>query len=188
MSEKSKYLKPQDILIILRILSLPPLYLKGWKMNDISNSLQISQSEVSESIRRSQYIGLIEKGTKCVFYESFVEFLAHGLRFVFPAKPGAISRGVPTAHSAPPLNRIISANNDIYVWPYAFGTVTGQSIEPLYNTVPRVISEVTSKDESEDRKFYELLALTDALRVGKARERNIAKQEIEKRILANNWN
>jgi len=45
----------------------------------------------------------------------------------------------------------------------------------LYKTVP----EISVKDE----KLYELLALTDALRIGKIREQKIAIVELTKRIL-----
>ena len=82
-------------------------------------------------------------------------------------------RGIPTAHSALPLNKEIQSNES-YVWSYAEGKVRGQSIEPLHKSVP-----VASL---KDKKLYELLALTDALRVGKVREKNIAMEELEKRI------
>ena len=187
MSNISKNLKPQDIVILCQILSLGPIYSRHWDNLLLSRKLQISQSEVSQSIRRSIYIGFMDSG-KSIYYESLFEFLVHGLRFVFPVKPGAISRGVPTAHSAGPLNMIINSTEDVFVWPYAFGKVSGQSIDPLYHTIPKVISEQETGKTAEDKKFYELLALTDALRVGKARERNIAKNELENRIIKNIWN
>jgi hypothetical protein len=37
------------------------------------------------------------------------EFLIHGLKYVFPAYPGALVRGVPTAHSAEPLKGLLIA-------------------------------------------------------------------------------
>jgi hypothetical protein len=54
------------------------------------------------------------------------------------------------------------------------GTVRGHSIIPLYPSVP----EAALKDE----KLHELLALTDALRVGRAREKEIAVIELKKRL------
>lgn len=65
-------------------------------------------------------------------------------------------------------------SNEIYVWPYGKGTVRGHSIIPLYPTVP----EAALKDV----KLHELLALTDALRVGRAREKEIAIVELKKRF------
>lgn len=186
MSEKSKHLKPQDVLILLRIIASGPIYSRHWDTVLISRALNISQSEVSESVRRSKYIGFMDMG-KSIFYQSFIDFLVHGLRFVFPARPGAITRGVPTAHSAFPLKKLITQTEQIYVWPYAFGNVKGESIEPLYHTLPKVIFESDFDKYPIEKRFYELAALTDALRVGKARERNIAKTELEKRIITDNW-
>lgn len=107
---------------------------------------------------------------------SLFEFIVYGIRYVFPEHPGAMVRGIPTSHSAPPLNKLFS-ENDAYVWPSAKGTVRGQAINPLY---PSVLI-ATEKDE----KLYELLTLIDAVRVGKAREKELATKELEKRILNN---
>ena len=92
---------------------------------------------------------------------------------VFPAKPGAVVRGIPTAHSTAPLNKEISSGED-YVWPFAKGNVRGHGITPLYATVPQAALD--------DEQLHVLLALADALRVGKAREKKIALQELNSRI------
>jgi hypothetical protein len=57
----------------------------------------------------------------------------------------------------------------------ATGNVRGQAIEPLFKTVP----EISRNDE----KLYELLALLDALRIGRVREQKIAIEEIRNRII-----
>jgi hypothetical protein len=66
------------------------------------------------------------------------------------------------------------AVGEAYVWPYPEGKSRGQSIRPLYPTVPKAVGS--------DPKLHELLALVDAIRIGKARERNIAAEEIKKRM------
>lgn len=104
---------------------------------------------------------------------ALLEFIQYGLRYVFPQQPGPIVRGVPTAHSASPLKNEIQSS-EAYVWPYGKGNVRGHSIIPLYASVP----EAALKDE----KLYELLALVDAIRVGRARERDIANIELKKRF------
>lgn len=105
--------------------------------------------------------------------QALFDFLVHGLAVVFPVKPGAIVRGIPTAHSAPPLNKEILSDED-YVWSSAKGSARGQGIIPLYATAPLAALE--------DEKLHILLALADALRVGKAREKNLAVQELKNRI------
>jgi hypothetical protein len=36
-----------------------------------------------------------------------MDFLKHGPKYVYPQQPEVIVRGIPTAHSAPPLNNTI---------------------------------------------------------------------------------
>lgn len=93
---------------------------------------------------------------------------------VFPQQPGAVVRGVPTAHSAPPLSLSIQSTEH-YVWPSGKGTLRGQSIIPLY---PSVVDAVQN-----DQKLYELLAMVDAIRVGRAREKELAIIELQNRII-----
>jgi len=169
--KKHNGMRPQDIVVLLKIISMQN---KEWRNIDIANALKLSPSEVSEALNRCKIAKLINGKKKSVNPNSFKEFLIYGLKYVFPVEPGAIVRGIPTAHSAPPISENISQGGDIYVWPYAKGINRGQAIEPLYKTIP----EVAQKDKS----FYELLAITDTLRVGRAREIKIAIEELEKRM------
>jgi hypothetical protein len=127
----------------------------------------MSQSEISESVARSKYAGLLDPKGKKVMKLALLEFLAHGVKYVFPQKPGAVVRGIPTAHSAEPLVHEINSD-EAYVWPSAFGKVRGHSIKPLYPSVVKAVEN--------DPKLHQLLALVDAIRVGRAREYNLAIQ------------
>ena len=163
-------MRPQDIVILLKIAA------KGkqkWLMKDLSQELIISASEVSESINRSVIAGLLGANKKRLMKLALLDFLEYGLRYVYPQRPGPLVRGLPTAHSAPPLNNDI-VSNEPYVWPYADGTVRGQAIDPLYPNVPKACLK--------DPAFYELMTLCDSLRVGKAREKNLAIEILKKRI------
>jgi predicted XRE-type DNA-binding protein len=170
MKVQSSQIKPQDILVLLKIVSDQN---PKWNQKPLAEALGISQSEVSESIARSKYAGLLEPKGKEVMKMALMEFLQYGLRYAFPQRPGAMVRGIPTSHSASPLNENIQSVEE-YVWPYGKGTVRGQGIVPLYPSVP----EAALKDE----KLYELLALVDALRVGRAREKELAIIELKKRF------
>ena len=170
MKIQNSQIKPQDILLLLKIISENN---PKWNQKPMAEALGLSQSEVSESVARSKFAGLLDPKGKAVMRLALMEFLQYGLRYVFPQKPGAVVRGVPTSHSASPLkNQIQSTEN--YVWPYRKGTVRGHSILPLYPSVP----EAVLKDE----KLHELLALVDALRVGRAREKELAVIELKKRL------
>ncbi|MBE0646909.1 MAG: hypothetical protein IH596_03905 [Bacteroidales bacterium] len=169
--KKHNGMRPQDIVILLQIASWKD---QPWLGKDLAISLSISPSEVSESLNRSAFAGLIADNKRKLMKQSFLEFLEHGFKYVFPQQPGPIVRGIPTAHSAPPLNKLIHSN-ELFVWPDAFGEFRGQAIEPLH---PGVV-----KAAKTDQEFYELISMLDSLRIGKAREQAIAMQELKKRIL-----
>jgi hypothetical protein len=144
-------------------------------MVDLAAELGLSQSEVSLSLERARRSGLIENAKKKPIKAALEEFLIHGLKYVFPAQIGMVCRGIPTSHSTPPISqRIVSDGHDQYVWPHPEGSFQGQSVSPLCEWAP----EAARKDP----RLHELLALVDALRVGRARERLIAAEEIRKRL------
>ena len=103
------------------------------------------------------------------------EFLIHGVKYAFPVHRGGLVRGIPTGYAAPPLNQQIAGLSEPPpVWPDPEGTVRGLEFSPLYKNVP-----VAAR---RNPKLYELLALVDAIRDGRAREREIAIRELTARI------
>ena len=170
MKSQNTHLKPQDILLLLKIVSHDK---EDWLQKPMSESLGLSQSEISESVARCKYAGFLDPKGKTVMKSALMDFLAYGLRYVFPQKPGAIVRGIPTAHSASPLDEKIQSDEN-FVWPYAKGHMRGQSIIPLYPSIPHAVLN--------DKKLHELLALSDALRVGRNREKELAITELKKRF------
>jgi hypothetical protein len=82
---------------------------------------------------------------------------------------------MPTAYSAPPLSGTFGSEDPV-VWAALDGEVKGQEITPFH---PKQVYAA-----KEDYNLYELLALTDALRIGKAREKRIAEATLKKMILA----
>ncbi|MFA5813999.1 MAG: hypothetical protein WC865_00060 [Bacteroidales bacterium] len=169
--KKHNGMRPQGIVVLLKIIALKH---DNWKNADLAYSLQISASEITEVLNRCKIAGLIDAKKRKVHLNAFSEFLIYGLKYVFPTEPGAMVRGIPTSHSASPINEHISSGGDVYVWPYAKGNQRGQAIEPLYKTLPAIIQE--------DKLFYELLTIVDTVRVGRTREIKIAIEELEKRL------
>jgi len=170
MKQVNTNMKSQDILLLLKLVSIKD---STWNQKPIAKEVGLSQSEVSEAVARCKYAGLLDPTGKTVMKLALFEFLQYGLKYVFPQKPGSVVRGVPTAHSANPLKEQIQSTED-YVWPYGRGKVRGQSIQPLYKSVPEIVSD--------DPKLYELLSLVDALRVGRAREKELAIVELKFRF------
>jgi hypothetical protein len=103
------------------------------------------------------------------------EFVIHGLRYVFPPVLGGLTRGMPTSHAGPALaNKLTPSADPPPVWPDADGEIRGQSFSPLCKSVPQAARA--------DEALYELLTLVDAIRGGRARDRNLAIKEIKKRL------
>ncbi len=161
-------MRPQDIVILLKIFSLGEI---EWLNKDLSKSLFISQSEISESLSRSVYAGLIGKDKKTIHKSALFGLLVYGLRYIFPAQAGTLAKGIPTAASAPIL-RDDFPNIQTLVWPDPKMETRGLLIEPLY---PKLIEAVKL-----DPILYDLLALVDTFRVGN--EKEIARA---KTLLAN---
>lgn len=152
-----------------------------YTMRGLAAELGVSKTEVSSSIKRSMEVGMAVRdrmtGRPKVNNKALVEFVNHGLKYVFPAKKTGIVRGIPTSFAAPVMEgKIMTAGDIIYVWPDAHGKNKGQAIEPLFKTVPRAVRK--------DRNLYELLALVDAVRMGSPRESKLAQGLFEERVTA----
>lgn len=139
----------------------------------------VSKTQVSESLRRCADIGLVKKdrkfGVPRCNYSALFDLLSSGVKYFFPAKPGALVRGISTAFAAPVLqDKLLSAGDLIPVWPDAMGHNKGLAIEPIYKTVPHAVKK--------DPELYAMLALVDAIRVGQPREANLAKELLKQRM------
>ena len=165
-------MRPQDVVVLLKILTISE---PNWQYRDLAASLSISISEISESLNRSHIAGLVDESRRKVYRQSLMEFIEHGLHYVFPQIPGSLVTGVPTAHSHPfYASKFISDLN--YVWHDDNGTMRGLNVQPLYKTVAKAVK----KDET----LYLLLASIDIIRVGKTREMKVAIEKLKKFILS----
>jgi hypothetical protein len=187
-------MKSQDIVVLLKLLSLqeqekhpesvqPHWALRGeapYSVRGLEALLGISKSEINASINRSLLSGLAIKdrvtGRANPNRRNLRNFIVHGLKYVFPATPGAMTRGIPTAFAAPMLkNLLVSGGEYIYIWPYAEGHDMGQSVEPLFKSVPDAVQR--------DERLYEYLSLVDAIRLGNQREAGLAGEHLSERLL-----
>ncbi len=164
-------MRPQDIVVLLKILTIGD---SPWQYRDLASSLFLSISEISESLRRSHAARLVDETKRKVFRRSLMEFIEFGLRYVFPALPGTMVTGIPTAHSHPFYAAKFKSELN-YAWQYEDGMGRGLAISALYPSVPKAVIQ--------DGKLYFLLASIDIIRVGRTRELKVALQEIRKKIL-----
>jgi len=180
-------LSPQDVAVVLKLLAAGPQN-KSWTYAELGEELAMSPSQVFRSVDRAEVARLLDTRslTPLPGYAkdrpislprraNLKEFLIHGVKYAFPVHHGGLVRGIPTAHAAPPLSQQMAESSEPPpVWPDPEGTVRGLEFSPLYKNVPAAARR--------DPKLYELLALVDAIRDGRAREREIAIRELSARI------
>ena len=141
----------------------------------VARELGMSAAEFHAAVQRLGQAGLVAPKDRRIRQGAVREFLIHGLRYVFPVVMGGLTRGTPIPYAARPLHEFISfGNENISVWPDASGEKLGYGVEPLHPSATKVASR--------DRRFYDVLALIDALRQGRTRERQIAEDELLKKI------
>ncbi|MCV6624138.1 MAG: hypothetical protein OIF51_20560 [Cellvibrionaceae bacterium] len=180
-------MKSHDIGLLLKLVALQNRVSQKAEQGDdslytargLEQETGISKTQINLSLNRCYDVGLAKKdrksGVPVANRRALSDFIIHGLKYVFPVKPGEITRGIPTTFAAPILeDKLISAGDFIMVWPDANGDSKGQAIEPLFKS-----AVYASK---RDPEMYALLALVDAIRVGQPREANLAAEMLEQRL------
>ena len=142
----NEFTQGQDIALLLKLaIQIGPQV----PSKNMAESLFISPSEVSKVLKRCADSGLlyVSSGEKRVNRSALMEFLAHGLKYVFPPAKGPLVRGVPTAAAAEPLkSRFLEDGEPPAVWPYAAGKVRGMSLAPLYKGCLLYTSAATERN------------------------------------------
>jgi hypothetical protein len=175
-------LKPQDIVVIIRLLIAEE---RGERLSyaKLASELSLSTSEAHGAVKRAAASRLLVKDQETAtigwrpHHVRIQEFLCHGLPYVFPAIYGGIETGLPTAHAAPRWKSSFLATNsgELPIWPCQLGKVQGRALIPLYKSVP--IAAV------RDPALYEWLALLDMLRGAYNRAKLLALEQLGQRLL-----
>ena len=190
------FIRPQDVVLLLK------LGIEGSTATTLAAlgaQLGISAAEIHGAMNRASLASLLDRETRKPRIHNLLEFLEHGIKYAFVSRRGELTRGLPTAYSAPPLSDVLmqgpvarmflnpaaeppssyETSIDPYapiavVWPDPEGKVRGESLEPLY---PAAVGAAR-----RDPKLYECLALVDALRIGRAREKKLAIAFLTERL------
>ena len=174
ISNPQMVLRPQDVVVLLR-LSLGADSVPTYAA--LAEELKLTASEIHAGVDRAVAAQLARKdesGKPVLLLDALRLFVQHGVRYSFPATHGPMGRGMPTAHAAAPLKKlIVQSTEPVPVWPHKDGTARGVAFYPLYPTVPDAAKN--------NPALYELLALVDAVRGGSLRERALAIAELDKR-------
>jgi hypothetical protein len=165
-------LKPQDLLIPLYLINNPESQSTGL----LAKQVGLSVGETHNSLKRCVQAKLLRFDRKYIpFKRSLEEFMIYGMKYAFYAELGEITRGIPTAHAAPPLSEFFLDNGDLPpVWADANGTTRGYQLIPIYSSIPKIALT--------NPTMYEWFSLLDALRIGQVRERQMATEIIKDRL------
>lgn len=159
-------LLPQDVLVMLKLALAAP---QTWTYDRVAYELGLSPSMVHSAVRRATQARLFDGQLRRPRRKALEEFLVHGVKYAYPADLGPVTRGVPTALASPLLRDRFAHGDDaadIHVWPHPQGAARGVALSPLHRSVPGVAGR--------DETLYAALGLLDAIRIGRARERDLA--------------
>lgn len=164
-------IKAQDILVLLKLA----VSNGRWTFFQLASELGLGVSTVHRSLDRAAHAGLYNPATEKVNTAALIEFLVHGGKYVFPPILQGEARGFPTAWGVPPLaDRLSRGAAPAPVWAHPRGSARGIALAPIHPKAPEV--------SRKDARVGELLALFDAIRIGKARERELAAKLLRKRL------
>jgi len=173
-SSRQWVLKPQDLAIALKLVALKGQWLP---YAGLGEAMHLSRFEAHAAVQRlltARLVAAIE-GPPRPALAALRPFVIFGAPYAYPAVRGEITIGFPTAHGAAPLkDSVASTHEPPPVWPHPEGVARGPGLLPLYENLPLAARG--------DPLLYELLALFDGLRAGQARERELARQLLEKRL------
>jgi len=169
-------LKPQDLAVACKLIGLAGRW-PGYV--ELARAMRLSAFEAHACVARLSAARLLTDvdGAPAMVMPAFRPLLLQGAPYFFPAVRGEVTMGFPTAYGVEPLkSRVLFADELPPVWPHEEGTTRGVVLLPLYPRLPLAAVE--------DPALYEQLALFDALRIGQAREREMARTLLEERLKA----
>lgn len=162
-------LRPLDVGVLL-YLSVHPRE----SFAAMAEMLGISKSTAHGSVQRlvqSRLVSRVNDATALVALGPTVDFVRYGVPYAYAPRTVPRARGVMTGLGALPLSGYrLDLDPAPLVWPSTLGATMGVGVEPLIPAAPDL--------PNRDARLYELFALVDALRVGDAREREVAREEI----------
>ena len=131
----SMELKSQDVLVLLKVVANPP---QRWTYAALGEALAMSASEAHACVKRAVACGLAVSQGRAGWQPvrpALLEFVLHGVRYVWPAIPGPVKRGVPTSIGTEPLvSELGVAPGEAPVWAHPDGCAKGPTLSPLYRT------------------------------------------------------
>jgi DNA-binding Lrp family transcriptional regulator len=162
-------LRPHDVCVALQFALNPDTTFR-----ELAEDVGLSVGEAHNASQRLEAARLLRPGRGPVNKRGLLEFVTSGVPYAFPPEIGQETRGIPTAHSGPVLSEFVDSVETI-VWPSAKGSSRGLSLKPLCKGAPSM--------PEHNPRLYAWLTVIDALRVGRVREVQMAREYLENELL-----
>lgn len=163
-------LLPVDLLVVMKLAAHAG---EPSSIRLLEEELRLSKSAVANSLQRLRGVGLVKDGPshdRRVNKLLLRDCLENAARWIAPASVWDFELGLPTAHATESFRRQLTGDEDPVVMPLPHGPVRGRAVTPLHALAPAAAAR--------DPKLYRLLAIVDALRIGRARDRKLAVAEL----------
>lgn len=164
-------LKPQDVVVAIKLAGI-----KQFTYASLSLAVGLAPSQVHASVKALLQSKLMsEDGDSGVAINRFrlVEFLVHGVPYMFPAIETHPTKGLATISELDEMKQVFLTQRN-YVWPLPSGKDTGVGLVPLHHCVFRAVQD--------DAAAYRILMSIDAIRIGDARERDVGTSVIRRSL------
>ncbi|MGO9833065.1 MAG: MarR family transcriptional regulator [Polyangiaceae bacterium] len=165
-------LLPIDLLVVMKLVTHEG---ESTSVRHLEDELGLSKSAAANSLQRLRELGLVKDGPshgRRVNKLLLRDCLEHAARWIAPARVGDFELGLPTAHAAESFKQKLTGDEDPVVMPLPHGPLRGRAVTPLHPLAPAAAAK--------DPKLHRLLAVVDAFRIGRARDRQVAVAELRK--------
>lgn len=164
-------LQPHDVVIALLYHDTP-----GLTVDHVAKTLKLTPSDAASSLERLKLTGILSYdggNGLSVSPHALMEFLCHGIRYVFPATLGDNGRGLGTAY----LRDVEEGENcsEAAVWPAQDEGDYGRALQPLLTSFVDVVGRYP--------EVYNLLAAVDAIRLGRAEDALAARAYVSRALI-----
>lgn len=133
----NRVLKPQDIVVLGKLITD-----EAWPtQKEIANALELSQSEISHSLKTLEQVSLINVTQKRINKLAVLEFIVHAIKFFYPSEKKGIGRGIKVGPSYSYFSKRVHPDEFDYVWPDPEGDSKGVIVSPLLTRFSKTIKE-----------------------------------------------
>jgi hypothetical protein len=165
-------LKPQDVVVAAKLA----VGFQHFTYAQLSSAVGLAPSQVHASVkalRQSRLLAQDERDDLAINRFRLIEFLIHGVPYMFPATVTHPTKGLATVSALDEMKELFLSQRD-YVWPFPGAKDTGVGLVPLHHCVFKAVQN--------DLTTYRILMAVDAIRIGDARERDVGISVIRRSL------